>query len=157
MLKNGTKAPALILPSTDGEVSIPDSHVTCLIVYRGKFCPTTNKILTAYQDIHKRLSELKISLLALSTDSLDDCQALKKTFSLTFPLISDVNGRLRDTYYPYFNERKSGQGFYEPSLYITDIHQNISYFVISSGPKGLPNPGDVLPVLLYMNSHGGVY
>jgi len=157
MLKNGSKAPQLTLPSTEGEITIPSKQITCLIVQRGKFCPTTNKFLTAYQDIYGRLKEINVSLLSLSTDTLEDNQSLKSSLSLSFPLVSDEEAKAADLYQIYFEQRKSGRGFYEPALFITDIDQNIAYSVISSGPKGLPAPGDVLPVLLFMHTHGGRY
>ena len=57
----------------------------------------------------------------------------------------------------YRSEHRNGAPYAEPGLVIIDKDLEVAYSVLSSGPKGLPQPGDVLPVLLYMASHGEKY
>ncbi len=160
MLKNGTKAPYISLLNHDGvqvDSNASSGKVTVLFFHRGKFCPTTDRFLTAYQDVYGRLKELSVGLVAVSTDSVDDNHALAERFKIRYPLLSDPAFAVASQYGVYRGEHHDGRPFAEPALIVIDVDGKVAYSVISSGPKGLPSPGDVIPVLLYMHSHGGRY
>ena len=57
----------------------------------------------------------------------------------------------------YINDGGPNGEYAEPVLFIVDVDGKVAYFTIASGPKGLPSPGDIAPVLLYMKGHGGRY
>ena len=103
------------------------------------------------------MKDMGINLLAISTDSLEDSEFLSENFRLSFPLLSDPDFKVCELFHTYKDERKSGRVYSEPAVIIIDVEGKIAYSVISSGPKGLPSPGDLAPVLLYMHFHEGKY
>lgn len=160
MLRNGTKAPTFSLEDSAGNAhQIPDSKYTTqfLLFHRGRFCPTTDRFLTAYQDLFPRLKELSIGIFAISTDSRQEQAELQERLKIKFPLLSDPGFKCGDAYGAYRGEHRNGSPFAEPGAIVIDKDLQVCYSVISSGPKGLTAPGDLLPVLLYMSSHGGKY
>lgn len=160
MLKNGTPAPQFTLPSHDGSDFTLADHkgkVTVLIFHRGKFCPTTDRFLASYQDFSGRMKEMNMELVAISTDALENQVALAQNLRVKFPLLTDKDFSVCEQYGVYRSNFSHGAPYAEPALIVIDVDGKVCYSVISSGPKGLPLPGDVAPVLLYMNTHGGRY
>ena len=172
MLKNGEPAPLFSLPDAKGaiwssfghdgkELSDPQAHperkITVMIFHRGVFCPTTDRFLTAYQDFYRRMKELAVDLIAISTDKVEANAELGERLKVTFPLLADGDFSVAQKYGVYRGEKRSGALFCEPALVIVDVEGKVAYSVISSGPKGLPQPGDVAAVLLYMHTHQGKY
>ena len=159
MLKNGEAAPAFSLPDHTGKaVSLEafKGKPVVLIFTRGKFCPTTNRFLTAWQDFYLRIRDLGMELLAVSADTPEISVQLQSQLGLAFPLLSDVNVGVAKQYGVYTGPR-NGSEFTEPALIIIDKDGEVAYSIISSGPKGLPEPGAIAPVLIYMSTHGGKY
>ncbi len=158
MLKNGDKAPAFNLRDTTGTAvnSAQFGKPIVLIFTRGKFCPTTNRFLTAWQDFYGRIKDLDMELLAISADSSEIAVELKAQLGLTFPLLADMDVAVAKQYGVYTVARGNGE-FAEPALIIIDKDGDVAYSIISSGPKGLPEPGAIAPILIYMHMHGGKY
>lgn len=160
MLKNGSKAPHFsLLDGTGNTHQTPDPKYSTqlLIFHRGQFCPTTDRFLTAYQDIYPRLKELGVGIFAISTDSKEENLGLQERLRIKFPLLSDADFKCCEAYGIYRGEHRNGTPYAEPGVVLIDKDLEVCYSVISSGPKGLASPGDILPVLLYMHSHGGKY
>lgn len=160
MLRNGTPAPRFSLENHDGSLVSLDSAVgkpILLIFVRGKFCPTTDRFLASYQDFYGRLKELGVTLFAISTDTVEEHQTLAANFRVKFPLLSDPAFEVCGQYGMYRDERKNGKVYAEPGLVIIDVDGNVTYSVVTSGPKGLPSPGEIAPILLYMHFHNGRY
>ena len=160
MLRNGVPAPDFTLNNYDGtswKLKSALGKPLALIFFRGRFCPTSDRFLAAYQDIIPRLKELKISLVAISCDPKEEHRYLRDALRLSFPLLSDPNFSVCGAYGLYRVERGNGGSFCEPGVVVIDKDGRVAYSVISSGPKGLPSPGDLLPVLLYMFTHEGRY
>lgn len=159
MLRNNSQAPEFELSdhsSTKHSLAQYKGKPVVLMFHRGRFCPTTDRFLTAYQDFYARLKELGITLLSLSADKIEDQKFLAEHFRIGYPLLSDDGCAIAVKYGLYTDDRK-GSLFCEPGIVIVDAEGKVAYSVISSGPKGLPSPLDLVPVLLYMHSHGGKY
>lgn len=160
MLINGTKAPDFTLVSQDGtEHSLKDylGKPLTLIFVRGTFCPTTNRYLTEWQDFNRRIHNLGGNLLVINHDSVEQNKDLAERFGTKFPLLSDPEVKTSRHYETYIATKKSGEEYSEPAVVVIDKDGEIAYSVISSGPKGLPHPGDVAAVLIYMQAHDGKY
>lgn len=159
MLRNGTPAPDFTLLNANEEPVSLSSYIgkiICLIFLRGRFCPTTDKFLAAYQDFYSRMKELGVVLIGISADSPSDHRFYAEHLRVKFPLLTDPDFNVCNQYGLYRDQHK-GRDFSEPGLVVIDIDGKVCYSVLSSGPKGLPLPGEVAPVLLYMHSHGGKY
>ena len=160
MLRNADKAPAFSLQNQTGtavDLASFDGKPLVIIFVRGAFCPTTNRFLTAYQDFYKRIQDLGMELVSISTDDVATAAGLKEKLSLTFPLLSDSDGSIAKSYGVYLEQKRSGGTFAEPAVFIIDQDGEIAYYTISSGPKGLPDPGAIAPILIYMHANGGKY
>ena len=160
MLRNGTPAPEFSAFNSEGEqtsLSALRGRPVVLIFTRGQFCPTTDRFLTAWQDFYKRIGDLDMELLAISTDSVDTNIELKQRLRLSLPLLSDPEVSIANQYGVYIEDKHSGGQFAEPALFVIDKDGDIAYSIISSGPKGLPDPGAIAPILVYMHTHGGKY
>lgn len=159
MLRNNSVAPDFELIDQSGNKHSLVQYkgkVVVLMFHRGRFCPTTDRFLTAYQDFIARLKELGVVLLSISADTVADQAYLSEHFRIKYPLLSDDGCAVAVKYGLYTDDSKS-KIFCEPGIVIIDSEGKVAYSVISSGPKGLPSPGDIIPVLLYMHSHGGKY
>lgn len=159
MLRNNSVAPDFELVDQSGNkhtLSQYKGKVVILMFHRGRFCPTTDRFLTSYQDVFARFNELKIVLLSISADSKEDQKFLSDQFRIKYPLLSDEGCAVAVKYGLYTDDSRS-KIFCEPGIVIVDVSGNVAYSIVSSGPKGLPSPGDILPVLLYMHSHDGKY
>lgn len=159
MLKNGTPAPLFELPDTaDIRINLNQlkGKPVILIFTRGAFCPTTDRFLTGWQDFYRRMQEMDMELLAISADTPQTAAALKERLHLSFSLLADTDVAVAKQYGVYTVARNGGE-FSEPALIIIDKDGEIAYSVVSSGPKGLPDPGVIAPILIYMHMHGGKY
>lgn len=159
MIRNGEKAPSFeLVDQNDSKISsgglFSKSAVVCF--HRGAFCPTTDRFLTTYQDFYGRLTELSMSLAFISCDPSEESKVLAERLKIKFPILSDPDAHIGKQYGVYMSDNPR-RTFYEPALFITDVNGAVAYSVISSGPKGLPGPGEIAPILLFMHTHGGKY
>jgi peroxiredoxin len=159
MLRNGSSLPTFAL-TNQRDVSIGNDtvikQISIICFHRGVFCPTTDRFLASYQDFYGRLKELSIGLYFISNDSVELNKNVSERLKIKFDLLADTDLSVARSFDCYIEEGGS-KPFSEPALFITDIDGKIAYQTISSGPKGLPAVTDVVPVLLYMKSHGGKY
>jgi peroxiredoxin Q/BCP len=101
MIKEGQKAPAFVLPSSDGTtVDINDLRGTATVLY---FYPRDNTpgCTIEAQDFRATLPELKkhgAVVLGVSKDSIESHCKFRDKYDLTFPLLSDGDGRVMTAY-----------------------------------------------------------
>lgn len=160
MLRNGESAPAFSLLDQDGathDLAALSGKPIVLLFFRGAFCPTTWKSIPAWQDFSRSMQDLGAELLGLSSDTPEHHAEMRERFRLTFPLLSDPDLQISKLYGVYPNWVESRGHFGEPALVIVDSEGKVAYSVISSGPKGLPEPGSIAPILIYMSFRGGKY
>lgn len=160
MLKNSEPAPLFTLADQNGKEHSLASYkgkAVVLLFFRGKFCPTTKKSLTTWQDFTGSLDDLGVKILSISYDTQENHLFLKNKYDLTFPLLSDPGLKVSKEYGIYVSHFEPYGDFGEPAVVVVDSESNAAYSVISSGPKGLPDPGAVAPILIYMSARNGKY
>jgi peroxiredoxin len=160
MLTNGESSPNFALKDQDGvDYSLKGflGKPLVLLFFRGIFCPSTVKALAGWQDFTRSLDDLGFSILAISGDTQENHSAYKESHGLSFSLLSDPDLVVSKKYGIYINFAETRGYFGEPGLVVIDSEGNVAYSVISSGPKGLPDPGAVASVLIYMSKRGGKY
>ena len=143
MLRNGSFAPLFELPSPSDElVSLHHFAGSPLVIlfYRGRFCETTDRFLTAWQDMYSRIRDLGAELIGVSADTLEAIDVTKDALRLSFLLLSDPECQVGAAYGAYVDRRTSGRKFTYPALFVLDRNQAVAYWTVSSGPKGLPSP-----------------
>jgi len=97
----GDKAPAFTLPSDgEGTISLSDFKGKNLILY---FYPKDNtpgctKESCDFRDIHPDFSAANTIIVGASKDSIKSHDKFKSKYDLPFPLVSDVDGKLCESY-----------------------------------------------------------
>ncbi|WP_240422157.1 peroxiredoxin-like family protein [Paenibacillus periandrae] len=101
-LEEGNKAPDFTLAGPLGEqVNLYDELVkgpVVLTFYRGSWCPFCNIQLRAYQQVLPEVERLGGQLIAVSLQSPDNSLSHKEKEGLTFHVLSDLNGRVAESY-----------------------------------------------------------
>ncbi|WP_339323314.1 peroxiredoxin-like family protein [Paenibacillus sp. FSL W8-0194] len=101
-LKEGDEAPNFTLANPLGEqVNLYDELAkgpVVLTFYRGSWCPFCNIQLRAYQQLLPDIKKLGGQLIAVSLQSPDNSLSHKEKEELTFQVLSDLNGRVADSY-----------------------------------------------------------
>ncbi|MGE7823291.1 peroxiredoxin-like family protein [Paenibacillus sp. NPDC093718] len=101
-LKEGDKAPNFTLANPLGEqVNLYDEIAKGTVVltfYRGSWCPFCNIQLRAYQQLLPDIEKLGGQLIAVTLQSPDNSLSHKEKEELTFQVLSDLNGRIAESY-----------------------------------------------------------
>jgi thioredoxin-dependent peroxiredoxin len=101
MLEAGKKAPAFTLPSSDGDtVSLADLAGKYVVLY---FYPrdSTPGCTVEAQDFTAALAKFKKAgavVLGVSKDSIASHCKFRDKYSLTFPLLTDADGKVMEAY-----------------------------------------------------------
>ncbi len=161
MLRNTTRTPEFCLPD---EAGVPRSldeiragTPAVLLFFRFTECPTAQRDLMAWANVHDRIRAVGARFVAISTDSVESHRALKDRFQLPFALLADVGMRVADQYHVYRSDEtdEGPQPHGEPAVFILDVDGCVAYSQIQTGPKGSANPAEMALILLYMSQHGG--
>lgn len=95
-------APQFSLPSTEGgkfiSLSEYSNQKVLLVFYPGDDTPVCTKQLCSYATGFEEFTKHGVVILGINQDSLDSHQKFKTKYNLPFPLLSDTNGQVCDTY-----------------------------------------------------------
>ncbi len=95
-------APQFSLPSTEGgkfiSLSEYSNQKVLLVFYPGDDTPVCTKQLCSYATGFEEFTKQGVVILGINQDSLDSHQKFKTKYNLPFPLLSDTNGQVCDTY-----------------------------------------------------------
>jgi peroxiredoxin len=163
MLRNKTPAPDFALRDASGIVrSLADlrgDSILLLSFFRGAYCPSAQRDLTAYADVYSRITALGAAMAAVSVDTPHDLRHLRDRLDLPFPLLSDSNFAVSRLYEIYESDEtyEGPQPHGEPAVYIIDSDGHIADHQIQTGPKGSASPAEMALMLLYMQGNQGHY
>lgn len=113
-LRKGTKAPDFSLPDQDGEIiSLSDFKGKKLVVY---FYPKDNTPTCTEQacNLRDNISKLKkagIAIIGVSMDSEKRHKNFEQKYSLPFPLLADVEGRMVKAYKVWGEKKLFGREY----------------------------------------------
>jgi thioredoxin-dependent peroxiredoxin len=160
MLRNGQKAPDFNLVCQRGDTHTPATYAgkaIILLFLRGSFCPTTQRSLAVWQDFQKSAEALGCQIIGTSVNSVEENARLGEKYGLTFPLTSDPGAAVAKSYETYIDTYAEVGEYSEPALFIINADGTIGYSAVSTGPKGLPDPGALASVFAYLSVNGGKY
>ncbi len=160
MIQNGEPATTFALLDQDGVEHALESFVgkpVVLLFVRGPFCPTTRKSLGAWQDFSRSVNDLGFGMVAISAASQADLLEFATQFCIKFPLLSDPGVEVSKSFGAYINKNRMAGEYAEPGLVLVDAKGRVAYSIFSSGSKGMPDPGAVSSMLIYMSKRGGYY
>ena len=101
MLKEGDKAPAFTVQSDSGtKISLKDlkGKRVVLYFYPKDMTPGCTQEACDFRDSMSRLKKLDAVVLGVSKDGVESHQRFKKKEDLTFPLLSDTDGKICEAY-----------------------------------------------------------
>jgi peroxiredoxin Q/BCP len=113
-LKIGDKAPAFALPSDGGgTVSLKDLKGKAVILY---FYPKDDTSgctaeACAFRDQLPDFSKAKAAVLGVSRDSVASHDTFKEKYGLTFPLLSDKDGKVTEAYGTWVQKSMYGRKY----------------------------------------------
>lgn len=101
MIKEGARAPAFSLPSSDGtDVKLSDHEGDIIVLY---FYPRDNTPgctveAEGFRDAVPALKKLGAVVLGVSKDSIASHRKFRDKYRLSFPLLSDADGAVLEQY-----------------------------------------------------------
>jgi peroxiredoxin Q/BCP len=87
-------------PPPEGRYTLRDQRgrVVVLAFYPGDFTPVCTRQLQEYEARREKLVATGATLWAISTDTLEKHERMAKSYALSFPLLSDDEGRVAEAY-----------------------------------------------------------
>ncbi|HLO97091.1 MAG TPA: peroxiredoxin family protein [Fimbriimonas sp.] len=160
MIRNGEPAPTFTLTDAAGDeysISSFGGKPVILLFFRGTFCPSSRKSLVSWQDFSKSVNDLGFGLLALSGDSAENLAPFAEQYGLKMPLLIDSDLEVSKGFGVYIANNRQAGDYGEPALVIVDAKGRIAFSIISSGPKGMPEPGAIASMMIFMSKRNGMY
>ena len=124
-LKVGEKAPDFTLPTDgNGTIALKAQRGKKVIVY---FYPKDDTSgctaeACAFRDTLPDFSKVKAAIVGISRDSVESHDKFKKKFDLTFPLVSDEDGKVCEAYGTWVEKSMYGRKYMgiERSTFLID-------------------------------------
>jgi len=112
-LKPGDKAPEFSGYDQTGKrvesKKLLESGPMVLFFYRGKWCPVCSKYLNDYQDSLDILTDMGITVVAITPESIENVEQTVKLHNLSFTVIYDCQEQIMKDYDLMFNVTKDYQ------------------------------------------------
>jgi peroxiredoxin len=163
-LKAGGRAPAFILPDTNGKpVSSKELLARGPLIisfYRGVWCPYCNFDLQALEAARPDLEARGASLVALSPQTSANSRRSQRENSLGFPILSDAGGEVSAQHkqlgadLTQFNGEDSWT-LPMPARYVIGQDGVIAYAEVNPDYTHRPEPSDAFPVLDALRARRG--
>ena len=121
----GDKAPAFTLPANGGgKISLKDFKGKPVVLY---FYPKDDTSgctaeACAFRDALPNFSKVKAAIVGISRDSVESHDKFKKKYGLTFPLVSDEDGKVCKAYGTWAEKSMYGRKYMgiERSTFLID-------------------------------------
>jgi peroxiredoxin Q/BCP len=101
-LNVGDTAPDFFLPTTNGRTmhlyEALEKNSVVLFFYLRAFTPVCTTQVCSFRENASQFHKLDAAVYGVSSDSLANAQRFAKLNQLSFPLLSDANGRVRRLY-----------------------------------------------------------
>ena len=114
MLKEGSKAPAFSLPSTENKkIALKDfkGKKVVLYFYPKDMTPGCTQQACGFQEELTKIKRKKAVVLGVSADSLERHQKFAEKYGLKFPLLSDESKKVCEAYGVWQEKQLYGKKF----------------------------------------------
>jgi len=156
-LTKGEKAPNFKLKATvDGEqtelelseeLAKEDKEGIVLAFFPLAFSSGCTKELCQFRDSLSEFEDLDAKVLGISVDSPYALKAFAEENDLKFPLVSDFNKDIIETYGVVQEDLNGLKGVAKRSVFVLDSDGTVRYKWVSDDPSILPDQGEVKEVL----------
>ncbi len=149
MVKIGDTAPAFTLKTTDkSDVSLSDYYGKNVILafYPGAFTGVCDKEICTFQDNFSKLSESGTVVIGISVDSPWANAEFARKYSIDFPLLSDIDRKVVQSYGASFVGLGGIEGYVSANrvVFIVDSEGVIQYRWEAENPGVEPNYDEIL-------------
>jgi peroxiredoxin len=160
MIRNGEPAIKFALQDQEGNertIESFDGKPIVLLFFRGTFCPSAKKSMVSWQDFSRSVNDLGFGILAITADTPDNLAAFASESNIKIPMLTDPNLEVSKSYGVYLSHNNQAGDYGEPALFLIDAKGKIAFSAITSGPKGMPEPGAIASMLIFMSKRNGMY
>ena len=149
MVKIGDTAPAFTLKTTDkSDVSLSDYYGKNVILafYPGAFTGVCDKEMCTFQDNFNKLSESGTVVIGISVDSPWANAEFARKYSIDFPLLSDIDRKVVQSYGASFVGLGGIEGYVSANrvVFIVDSEGVIQYRWEAENTGVEPNYDEIL-------------
>ena len=149
MVKIGDTAPAFTLKTTEtSDVSLSDYYGKNVILafYPGAFTGVCDKEMCTFQDNFSKLSESGTVVIGISVDSPWANAEFARKYSIDFPLLSDIDRKVVQSYGASFVGLGGIEGYVSANrvVFIVDSEGVIQYRWEAENPGVEPNYNEIL-------------
>lgn len=134
----GSPAPGFSLLATDGEprdLVRLRGHSLVLIFYRGHWCGACRGHLAQVRDLHLLLQDAGASVLAISSEPLEDARKGVIEHDLPFCVLSDPDLAVIDRYGVRDPDDPEGRAIARPALFIIDPAGVVRFAHVGEHPQ----------------------
>ena len=139
----GQQAPGFELSATTGESVSLDEYrgegPTVLLFFPLAFSPVCTNELTIMRDAHESYTAHGARVLAVSVDSPFTLKAWADQLELPFPLLSDFNKSVAQSYGALYEDLLGLQGVAKRAAFVIDKDGVVRYTWVSDDAGQLPN------------------
>ncbi len=147
MLEPGTTAPTFDLPAAvDGEITTVDlsslagTDVLVVAFYPADFSDVCTEELCSLRDFELFDLQKDVRIVAVSTDTAFSHRRFAETYGLDFPLLSDNDGSVAESYGVLFEEALGGhRRIAQRAVFVLDADRTVQYAWASDDPDEMPD------------------
>ena len=146
----GDTIPAFTLAAQDGSLrSLPSDKPTVLVFFRGQWCPYCRWELTGLQTINRGVSDLGGQIIGVSPDTGAESEELRQKLSLAFPILSDPDLAVTDSFglRHVGGRAATGEDKPFPTTFIVDAQGMVRAKIENDTYRDRPSPKEVLAAL----------
>jgi peroxiredoxin len=154
MISTGTRAPDFELPGVrDGDrdryrlSDYTDAGGVLLAFYPCDFSPVCTRELCAIQDVEWFRFEDEVEVFGISQDSLYAHQEFVDQQEITFPLLSDTDGDVTESYDVRYASWEGQSGIGKRAFFVVDADRTVRYAWSTDDAYQDPDLDDVLAAL----------
>lgn len=147
MLERGDTAPSFSLPgAVDGTIErvslsqYTGDGIVVLVFYPADFSPTCTDELCSLCELDLVDLQRDVTLLGISTDTAYSHRAFANQYNLAFPLLSDNDGSVAESYGVLATEGLEGhRRIAKRSVFVLDPDRRVRYTWVSDDPDVMPD------------------
>ena len=109
----GSPAPDFTAATNDGEITLSDlrGQIVVLFFYPKDNTPGCTREACGFRDVRGELETRGARVFGVSKDSLRSHERFRETFNLNFPLLSDPDLKIHETYGAWGDKKLYGKTF----------------------------------------------
>lgn len=160
--KAGDTFPSLTLQKVNQSVSDiakpeQDNDWRLVLFYRGKHCPLCTKYLKAIEEKKQQLYDIKVDVIAVSGDSLQQAQEHLEEMGISFPVAYGLSEEQMEQLGLYISTPRSSEetdhNFCEPGTFVINSDGKVQIVDVSNAPFSRPDIDDLISGIKFIREN----